>query len=179
MREIRASGRRECALMPLLGCVDNIIMQSMKVITSAEFDQIDEISAQEQIETENDEKEVSSISNINDEYNMTLMYLLSGLIQSTRNYYSFSSNDATMTTIDRQLTQTTSSNNETNFTQIYYSNCNDNMEKLSKVNISEGLRRVLTMTIKAMISEEGVGAGERPMLYVIPCTVYVNGSLDR
>lgn len=135
---IMTRNRRERALP--MGSVD---MECARVITSDEFDEMDDNNdqldgAEEQSQAEAETKtQESSKSYGTDEYDVSSMYMLSGLIQSTRNYYGFSCDDtATITAGNSNNHHRQSSNNdETNLTQVY-SNYND--EKLGQDN-SEGL----------------------------------------
>jgi len=134
-------GRRRERALPW-GSVD---MECARVVTSSEFDDEmnsgDLLSAEalvihdrktqddQQAEEEDEEKEDAS----NDDYGVSSMYMLAGLIQSTRHYYNFSSDDTTTATTPytSALSTNGTSNNydkqATNHRQVY-SNYND--EKL-------------------------------------------------
>lgn len=151
---VMSRNRRERALP--FGSVD---MQGVKVVTSAEFDNLDYMNDNEEEQDgdvhqgeagQHQHEEESSGSNYDSEdYDVSSMYMLSGLIQSTRHYYSFVSDDTAATNAeaspsasmiaasDVQFSNDRLSSQETsaNLTQVY-KNYND--EKLSEDN-SEGL----------------------------------------
>lgn len=120
---VTARNRRERALP--FGCVD---MQSAKMVTSAEFDEN---------QADHDEARESNEEQHEEEYNVSSMYMLSSLIQSTRHYYSYSSDSdgtsATTVNVNYDNNRHPSQETTANLTQV----CNnsndseDNSEALS------------------------------------------------
>ena len=123
--------RRERALP--MGSVD---MSTVKLVTSAEFDS--EMNEKEDMKGEQEDGEENKEENT---YDVNSMFMLSSLIQSTRQYYSFSNNDTTTTasaagqasssssngTVNQPRSTTQSSNNSNNnaMTTQAYHNIND------------------------------------------------------
>ena len=120
--------RRERALP--MGSVD---MSTVKLVTSAEFD----MNEKEDMKGEQDDGEENKEENT---YDVNSMFMLSSLIQSTRQYYSFSNDDTTTTasaavqassssngTVNQPRSTTQSSNNSNNnaMTTQTYHNIND------------------------------------------------------
>jgi hypothetical protein len=152
---VMARNRRERALP--MGSVD---MGGARMMTSAEFDALDnddnevgdassqrenDLQAGAETKSEDRTETVSSADNRADEYDISSMYMLSGLIQSTRHYYNFSNDNSDATTATASVNNTSSNiinyrparnGKATQLTQSYNSACND--EKLSEDN-SEGL----------------------------------------
>jgi len=161
MMSIMARNRRERALPT--GSVD---AGGAQVVTSAEFDAMDnnsdesgDASQQESgvrtrgADEPKNEDQAASRSNDDenqavDEYDVSSMYMLSGLIRSTRQYYSFSneSSDATATTASASTSNDASSGivnyrpvrNGNKEAARAYDSAYSNDEKLSEDN-SEGL----------------------------------------
>ena len=120
--------RRERALP--MGSVD---MSTVKLVTSAEFD----MNEKEDMKGEQEDGEENKEENT---YDVNSMFMLSSLIQSTRQYYSFSNDDTTTTasaavqassssngTVNQPRSTTQSSNNSNNnaMTTQAYHNIND------------------------------------------------------
>ena len=119
--------RRERALP--MGSVD---MSTVKLVTSAEFD----MNEKEDMKGEQEDGEENKEENT---YDVNSMFMLSSLIQSTRQYYSFSNDDTTITasaavqasssngTVNQPRSTTQSSNNSNNnaMTTQAYHNIND------------------------------------------------------
>ncbi|KAL3785933.1 hypothetical protein ACHAW5_006815 [Stephanodiscus triporus] len=100
------SDRRERALP--LGSVD---MDGCKVMTSSEFDDYEDDMNAQADKLNGDQGTRSNAGNC-DDYNLASMYMIAGLIQSTRHHYSFSSNDAAATKPANAAGPNSSSRNE-------------------------------------------------------------------
>jgi len=94
-------------------------MDGAKVITSREFDTVnrdDDCRADAAADTKNDDDGGTTTTTTcngdvaEDEYNLITMYMIAGLIQSTHNYYRFSSDDTTPTSTNTTTTRTQSFN---------------------------------------------------------------------
>ena len=94
-----------------LGSVD---MKLARVMTSSEFDR-----GEAEMAAQDDQQQVEETQD-DDTYDygdVSSMYMIASLIQSTRHYYSFASDDTTSTT--NTLSNKISSKDQTNMSQAY------------------------------------------------------------
>ena len=131
------SGKRELALP--LGSVD---MELVRVMTFSEFD-----CDEEEVATNGDYKQQENQQQVEKKYeeaqdhdpygygNISSMHIITSLVQSTRNYYSFASYDTTDTK-NESSNNMSSSKDRTNITQAYsnYNNAYSTRRIPSEVN---------------------------------------------